>query len=258
MILTGIASVSFRGNTAEEIICAAKEAGLQGIEWGGDVHVPAGDVARAREVRRLTEEAGLRVTSYGTYYCIGGSDDPARDFSAVLQSAEALGVKIVRIWGGEKGSAKLTDDEFVALAKEAQLLCDLAAEKGMLVSLECHNDSVTDDYRAELRFFEAVNRPNLTTYWQPNQDRSEAYNFESIRALAKYITNVHVFHIRREDDGSITSFPLEEGSAIWHEYLALLGQEAAPESALIEFVYDNRIETLAPTAKTLTDWVRSM
>ena len=50
----------------------------------------------------------------------------------MLQCAEALGVTIVRIWGGKKGSAELSDDEF-------------AAEKGMLVSLECHNNTVTDE-----------------------------------------------------------------------------------------------------------------
>ena len=66
IMLTGVASVSFRKNSVEEIIRAAKAAGLQGIEWGSDIHVPAGDVSRARDVRRLTEEAELRVTSYGT------------------------------------------------------------------------------------------------------------------------------------------------------------------------------------------------
>ena len=256
-MLTGVASVSFRKNSVEEIIRAAKAAGLQGIEWGSDVHVPAGDVLRAREVRRLTEEAGMQVTSYGTYYYLGESKDPLREFESVLQSAEALGVTVVRIWGGKKGSAELSEDEFAALAKEAQQLCDLAAKKNMLVSLECHNNTVADEYHAELRFLETVNRPNMTTYWQPNQNCSEAYNLDSIHALAKYITNLHVFHIRRESDGSITSFPLEDGADVWHRYLSLVRQTAAPKSALIEFVYDNRIETLASTAKTLTDWVHS-
>ena len=254
MLLTGVASVSFRGNSAEEIICAAKNAGLQGIEWGGDDHVHAGDVARAHEVRRMTEDAGLRVTSYGTYYYLGENDDPAAAFGAVLACAEALGVTIVRIWGGKKGSAELSENEFSALVDEAQLLCDLAAEKGMTVSLECHNNSVTDEYKAELRFLETVNRANMTTYWQPNQDHSEAYNLDSITALAKYITNLHVFQIRREPDGSITSFPLEEGIDVWRRYLSLALRVASPCAALIEFVYDDRLETLAPTAATLNRW----
>ena len=34
----GIASVSFRQNSVEEIVNAVKESGLTCIEWGGDVH----------------------------------------------------------------------------------------------------------------------------------------------------------------------------------------------------------------------------
>jgi len=251
MFLTGVASVSFRGNSVEEIIRASKEAGLQGIEWGSDVHVPAGNTDRAREVRGMTEEAGLKVTSYGTYYYLGEEHDPAASFGAVLQSAEALGVSIVRIWGGKKGSAELDENEFSALVREAQLLCDLAAKKGIVVSLECHNDSVSDEYHAELRFLEAVGRSNMTTYWQPNQNYDEAYNLASLEALAKYITNLHVFQIRREPDGSITSFPLSEGIEIWRRYFSLAQRVASPKAALIEFVYDDRLETLAPTASVL-------
>ncbi len=257
MLITGVASVSFRDNSPEEIIRASKEAGLQGIEWGGDIHVPAGDVLRARQVRKMTEEAGLIVTSYGTYYHLGEAANPTAAFGDVLQCAEALGVTIVRIWGGKKGSAQLSDAEFSSLVKEAQLLCDLAAEKGITVSLECHNNTITDEYHAALRFLEAVDRRNMTTYWQPNQNFDEAYNLDSITALAKYITNLHVFQIRSEPDGSITSFPLEDGTEVWHKYLSLAQQVASPHSALIEFVYDDKLETLAPTAATLTRWVKN-
>lgn len=44
----GLVSISFRNRTAEEIIEAVKNAGLNAIEWGGDVHVPHGNVSRAR------------------------------------------------------------------------------------------------------------------------------------------------------------------------------------------------------------------
>ena len=53
MFHTGLVSISFRGNTAEELIQAAKETGITAIEWGSDVHVPAGDVQRAAQVKAL-------------------------------------------------------------------------------------------------------------------------------------------------------------------------------------------------------------
>ena len=40
MIESGLVSITFRKLTVEKIIELVKEAGLQGIEWGGDVHVP--------------------------------------------------------------------------------------------------------------------------------------------------------------------------------------------------------------------------
>jgi len=62
---TGLCSVSFRKLTVVEIIAAVKAAGLDGIEWGGDVHVPHGDVEKAKQVAKLMEEAGLETLSYG-------------------------------------------------------------------------------------------------------------------------------------------------------------------------------------------------
>lgn len=67
MLKTGLVSVTFRDKTPEEIISAVKQCGLEGIEWGGDVHVLPGDVSRAREIRHLTEQAGLAVWAYGSY-----------------------------------------------------------------------------------------------------------------------------------------------------------------------------------------------
>ena len=64
---TGVTSVSFRQHTPQQIIAAAAAAGLDGIEWGADVHVPAGDLAAAEQVRQLTQAAGLEVLSYGGY-----------------------------------------------------------------------------------------------------------------------------------------------------------------------------------------------
>jgi sugar phosphate isomerase/epimerase len=40
MIHTALASVTFRHLTFEEIIELVRKAGLDGIEWGGDIHVP--------------------------------------------------------------------------------------------------------------------------------------------------------------------------------------------------------------------------
>lgn len=67
----GLVTVTFRQLSPEKIVETAKLAGLEVLERGGDVHVPAGDTRRAREVAVLTQEAGLQTVGYGSYYRVG-------------------------------------------------------------------------------------------------------------------------------------------------------------------------------------------
>ena len=98
----GLVSITFRGLTPQQIINGAVDAGVEGIEWGGDVHVPHGELATAREVAERTRDAGLAVSSYGSYYRFNESDV---QFSHVLATAVALGAPVIRVWAGRQGSA---------------------------------------------------------------------------------------------------------------------------------------------------------
>ncbi len=71
MICPGLVSVSFRSLNCKEITELVKNAGLSSIEWGGDIHVPQGDLKKAREVRKMTQDAGLMTAAYGSYYRAG-------------------------------------------------------------------------------------------------------------------------------------------------------------------------------------------
>ena len=247
---TGVASISFRKNSVEEIIAAAAAAGLDGIEWGSDVHVPAGDVARAAAVRRLTEAAGLAVLSYGGYYRLG-SGTPA-DFDALLASAEALGVRDVRIWGGGKGSAELSAAEWDALVAEGKALAAKAAEKGIVLSLECHNGTVTDDCAAAQRYLDAVGSPALRMYWQPNQVRTEGYNLTALRQLAPRVTNIHVFAWEGDAKKQLAHHDPQ-----WNKRLTVLEEllDEDDHAFLLEFMPDDKLETLAGEAQVLNEWL---
>ena len=75
VLTAGLVSISFRRKTPGQIVSLCERAGLRAIEWGGDVHVPAGDERRAREVLALTRSAGLSVCSYGSYYRLDQPED---------------------------------------------------------------------------------------------------------------------------------------------------------------------------------------
>ena len=59
----------------------------------------------AREVRGLTEAAGLTVAAYGSYYKAGHSEAAGLPFPQVLDTALALGAPVIRVWAGPAGSA---------------------------------------------------------------------------------------------------------------------------------------------------------
>ena len=102
MLKPGLCSISFRKHSVDEVIEFARAAGIEGIEWGGDVHLPPGDLALAHSVREKTEAAGLVVSSYGSYYRADREEGP---FSAVLETAAALDAPVIRVWAGRRGSA---------------------------------------------------------------------------------------------------------------------------------------------------------
>src|SRR5215207_8574190 len=101
--IPGLVSVTFRNLEPDRVVEVMRRAGLVTVEWGGDVHVPPGDLENARRVGKLTSNADLSVTAYGSYFRVG-DDDRAR-FGEVLETALELGAPAIRIWAGRRGSA---------------------------------------------------------------------------------------------------------------------------------------------------------
>ena len=240
----GLVSVSFRGLSPSEVIRAAREAALTGIEWGADVHVPAGDVSAANRVGGETRAVGLRVLAYGSYYKPGVS--PAEEFDGVLASAVALRAPVIRVWAGNKGSASATAEAWRRTAEDAARIGRMAAREGCRVAFECHRNTLTDDYRAALRLMEAVREAGVGMYWQPDPSRDLAYNLEAARSLAPYTENIHVFYWEGPN-----RYPLKKGVPVWREYLAVFRERGWDGGCLLEFMPDDRPESLPAEAAVL-------
>ena len=255
MFETGLTSISFRPYSVEAILGAASRAGLHQMEFGSDVHVPAGDLALAHSVRQETESCGMAAGSYGSYFRLGTSADPAA-ILPYLDTAAALGASVVRIWGGTVGSKDLTAAQFDALAAEGRQLAEIAAAHGIILALECHNGTVTDEYHSAMRYMTAVDHPAMRMYWQPNQNYGHAYNLESAEALAPYTTNIHVFSWEIREN-RLVKLPLAAHADRWHDYLSIFARTGTAHSLLLEFMHDDRIESLAETAAELNRWARS-
>lgn len=247
MIRSALTSVTFRKLAPEAIIELAAQAGLAGIEWGGDVHVPPGDAATARRIASATAAAGLAVSSYGSYYRAG--DDEAGAFEAVLQTALALGAPTIRIWAGRRGSSQADDAYRRQVADDAARITAMAQRAGVRVAYEFHGGTLTDTIDSAVALLEAISSPGPGCYWQPVVGQDAEGNLLNLQRLLPHLVNLHVFHW----DGDGNRLALAEGADDWRRYLELAGEDGGDRWAILEFVAGDQPRNLAPDARTLLD-----
>ncbi|BDZ40444.1 sugar phosphate isomerase/epimerase family protein [Microbacterium suwonense] len=244
----GLCSVTFRQLTPEQIVPLAADAGLEVIEWGGDVHVPPGDVARAAQVARVTTDAGLAVCSYGSYFRVGADEV----LTPILDSAEALGADRVRIWAGRVDSADAMPEEYARIVGRLREAAAEASDRGITLALEYHRGTVADDPDAVLRLLADVGSAALSTYWQPSVGAADADALAEFDALAAHTSAVHVFSWWPDAE----RLRLHEREELWRGLCtAASALPAPPRDALLEFVPDDDPALLASEAATLRRWL---
>lgn len=237
----GLVSVTFRQKSVPEVLALAKEANLETVEWGGDVHVPAGDTARAAEVGRLTRDAGLCTGSYGSYFrCEDDRDDA---FLPTAQTAHALGAQTVRIWAGSRDAQALSAAGFDTLVHRIRAAAAVAAAYGQTLAFEFHHGTANNTARNALRLHEAVGMENVRTYWQPTY-WADADDAADLAALRPILQNVHVYHWKGAE-----RFLLSAGQDQWKTYVSLLAD--MPCDLLLEFVRGDCPDALLADAQTL-------
>ena len=252
MIHSGLVSVTFRALSPGEIVDLVVQAGLKGIEWGGDVHAPHGDVARAREVYERTVDAGLTIPSYGSYYRPGQENPPPAEasFEAALESAIALHAPIVRVWAGRRGSADADAAYWQRVVDDSLRIAGLAQQAGLAIAYEFHGNTLTDTNASALRLLQAADHPALSTYWQSRGEEDEGTRLEGLRAVLPRLSHVHV---QQGSGGQRT--PLAEGADLWARRLDLVRSTGRDHYALIEFVQDDAPEAFLRDAETLKGWI---
>jgi len=251
---SGLVSVTFRKLTAREIITLVAQAGLDGIEWGGDVHVPHGQIETAREVARATSEAGLGVAAYGSYYRCAESEPQGLAFDTVLDTAAALGAPTVRVWTGKSGSRDADPDYRRRIVDDLTRIASLSEQRGMTVSCEYHSGTLTDTDESAQKLMREVGHPNLRLYWQPPLGQSPEYNVSGLQAILPVLTHLHVFHWVLAGEAR-DQRPLAEGADVWARYFEQVRFSKREHWALIEFVRGESTQQFLDDAAALKTWV---
>ena len=242
---TSLTSVTFRKKSIEEIVDLVAQAGLDAIEWGGDVHVPPTDPAAAEKALKLCKEKGIAVSAFGSYYRCGEDED----FAPILETALRLETNVIRVWAGRLGSAECPAETREKLNKKLAEAVAMAKEKGCIVATEYHPNTLTDDLDSALQLLEDV--PGLYTYWQPATQipRAPGYDTYALEKLGKRVVNAHAFHRNNQNQ----KVPISDAFDKWVQHVRDLEKFCAVGHVAIEFVKDDSSEQFLDDAKTLKE-----
>ena len=243
-IRIGLCSVTFRGLSAAQIVTLAAEARLESIEWGGDIHVPAGDTVAARNVAALPADAGLAVATDGSYFRAGEGED----IGPALDSAAELGASRIRVWAGSVGSAEADATDRARTIDRLRDAAIAASERRLELALEFHGGTLADTPEATLSVLDDVRHPALRTYWQPTVGASDEVAVAEYRRVADRVSAVHVFSWWPRTE----RMALTERDGLWRElFAAAAATPTPPQDALLEFVPDDDPAVLAREAAAL-------
>jgi sugar phosphate isomerase/epimerase len=239
-ILAGLCSISFRDLAVDEVVALASDAGLAGIEWGADRHVPPG--SDAASVADRCADAGLACPSYGTYLFAGRTSHD--EVAAACSTAVELGAGNLRIWAPDEAEAADVAD-----------IADRAAERGLTVSLEFHPGTRTGTAASTLELLAGADRENLFTYWQPDPALTPVDAIEEHAAVAGHLSHLHVFSWG--PGGFADRLPLADGADLWRSVLAAdaTGRWNHDRWAFLEYVPDDEPACLGREAATLRTWI---
>jgi sugar phosphate isomerase/epimerase len=249
----GLLSVTLRHLHADRVVAIAADAGLAAVEWGGDVHVPAGDLAAASLVAGLTSRAGLEVSAYGSYYRLGHSThaSDASAAEAVVATAARLGAPLIRVWAGRQGSA-VSDASYRSRVRDDALrLAALAAPIGIV--LEYHRQTLTDTRASTAALLDELRPAGVRSLWQPQPERSVEENAGDLRALLPDLANLHVFAWNPDR----SRLPLAAHRDRWATWLAVASSAPGDRYASLEFVPGDDPAQVLTDAAVLRDVLAS-
>mgnify|MGYP000874271425 FL=1 len=246
MFSTGVTSVTFRKLDVSAVIQLAVEAELDGIEWGGDIHVPPTDIENAEKTGAATRKADLKVLSYGSYYTLSDSVNPREDFMPILETAAALGAPLIRVWCGNRSPDKADHTYYDKVIENGKIMGDMCAKKGIKTAFEYHRNSLTQDSESACRVLKGIDHPFVCTGWQPNPQISHADNLGELQQIKPWLANVHVFHWEANE-----RFLLKEGFDAWSAYLNII--KDGNHAIILEFVKNDSIEAFIQDAETLIE-----
>ncbi len=184
----GFTSTSFRQiKSIEKIVKIASESGADCIEWGGDIHIK--DTETAKRAKKLCDDAGIMISSYGSYYRVGSKNTD--EWKNICEIAYAMGAKSIRVWLGSRDSEITDEKTYNLLVEDGKNICTVAKEYNLIVCPECHDNTFNNNTDAFLKIHNDIDCDNFGTYFQSRYKRME-YDLDRIDRTLPYIESIHI------------------------------------------------------------------
>jgi 3-dehydroshikimate dehydratase len=254
-ILPGLCSITMRSLTPEAVIALSVEAGIVAIEWGADAHVPPGDLGQAEAVARRCADEGIAIVSYGSYLGMSAEKETADEIERVLDTVEALGTQMVRVWTSLGVVAGSATSERTAVHERVAAVADAAARRTITVAVEFHPGTLTETADDANHLLDTLDRPNVRVHWQPDPTLGAVDALAELRAVLPRLAHLHVFSW---GPGGITDrHALADGTDLWPAALAAAQEQPSEFSrvALCEYVRDDSRYQLLEDVSTLRRWL---
>jgi len=259
-IAPGLCSITFRALTATEVLEAAVQAGVEGIEWGADGHAPPGGGVRVAELAQRCADAGVEIVSYGSYLGFGPADqeDPGT-VDAVIETAAVLGAPMIRIWTELGVGPAAAGHDRQRVTDRTQRYVDRLVGGGFDVALEFHPYTLTETAASTNALLDAIASASARTHWQPDPALTPDAAIAELAAVTPRLAHLHVFAWGPGGIGE--RLALADGVELWTGALAVADEEAVAMSrrrfALCEYVQEDDPEQLVADVAVLRRWLAS-
>jgi 3-dehydroshikimate dehydratase len=255
-----VCTISFRHHliSIEEVARWARAHRFQGIElWGAHARNLADESAYGAEWLR---ELGLAVVMLSDYLPL---EAPADELWAKLDQLSALarrwGATKLRTFAGRLGSAETTSAARARVVERLRGACQRLADRGQLLLVETHPNTLADTTASTLRLLAEVNHPALRInfdvlhIWEGGDDPTSA-----LSRLRPYVSHLHLKNVSQRErldvfapanvysaaGSRVGMVPLFEGAFDYRTFLAGLAGDARWEASL-EWFGDDVKSTLS-------------
>ncbi|MBW7996835.1 MAG: sugar phosphate isomerase/epimerase [Candidatus Glassbacteria bacterium] len=251
MFKLGLCSVTFREMSIKEVISVCSEHGLEGIEWGGDIHLkPGAPLEFVAGVKEKCRDAGLVTPSYGSYFDV--MEQEPEEFEHILERALVLEADTIRVWPGWVRPENISGYQLEKLTHTSKRIAEMAVVRNIRVAYEFHDHTPTEGGEALLSLLERVRHPNLYTYYQLIRPEETEWNLNNLDQIYDRLAYIHV-----QANDYKRNLPLADFREVWQKIIERLKARGYDGWLLFEFNKDNSVGQLEQDLALIRSFIGS-